>query len=57
MCKAIMEMRQEAVSEGRLEGKIEGKVFAYIELGKSREWIMEHLGIDSDEYNKIYENL
>lgn len=61
MCKAIMEMRQEAISEGkiegRLEGKIEGKVFAYLELGKSREWIMEHLRIDSDEYNKIYENL
>ena len=64
MCEALVQLkeigRQEGLSEGKIEGKIEGelkgKILAYLEFGKSDEWIMDHLQISQEKLDKIRNN-
>ncbi len=64
MCEALVQLkeigRQEGLSEGKIEGKIEGelkgKILAYLEFGKSDEWIMNHLQISQEKLDKIRNN-
>ena len=64
MCEALVQLkeigRQEGLSEGKIEGKIEGelkgKILAYLEFGKSDEWIMNHLQISQKKLDEIRNN-
>lgn len=64
MCEALVQLkeigRQEGLSEGKtkgkIEGKIEGKAIAYLECGKSDEWIMNHLQISQEKLDEIRSN-
>ena len=57
MCEALVQLkeigRQEGLSEGKIEGKIEGRAIAYLEFGKSDEWIMNHLQISQETLDEI----
>ena len=52
MCNALVEMKAIARSEGELMGK----VLAYLEFGKSDEWIMDHLQISQEKLDEIRNN-
>ena len=52
MCNALVEMKAIARSEGELMGK----VLAYLEFGKSDEWIMDHLQISQEKLDEIRDN-
>ena len=60
MCEALVQLkeigRQEGLSEGKIEGKIEGRAIAYLEFGKSDEWIMNHLQISQETLDEIRNN-
>ena len=60
MCEALVQLkeigRQEGLSEGETKGKIEGKAIAYLECGKSDEWIMNHLQISQEKLDEIRSN-
>ena len=56
MCNALVEMKAIARSEGEAKGKIEGKVLAYLEFGKSDEWITSHLQISQEMLDEIRDN-
>ena len=68
MCEALVQLkeigRQEGLSEGEMKGKIEGKIegelkgkiLAYLEFGKSDEWIMDHLQISQEKLDEIRNN-
>ena len=56
MCEALVEMKAIARSEGKIEGELKGKVLAYLEFGKSDEWIMNHLQISQEKLDKIRNN-
>ncbi len=64
MCEALVQLkeigRQEGLSEGeakgKIEGKIEGKVLAYLEVGKSDAWIIDHLQITQEKLDEIRNN-
>lgn len=52
MCNALVEMKAIARSEGELIGK----VLAYLEVGKSDEWIINHLQITQEKLDEIRNN-
>ena len=52
MCNALVEMKAIARSEGELMGK----VLAYLDCGKSDEWIMDHLHISQEKLDEIRDN-
>ena len=56
MCNALVEMKAIARSEGEVEGELKGKVLAYLEFGKSDEWIMDHLQISQEKLDEIRDN-
>ena len=60
MCEALVQLkeigRQEGLSEGEAKGKIEGKVLAYLEVGKSDDWIIDHLQISQEKLDEIRDN-
>ena len=53
MCNALVEMKAIARSEGELIGKI----LAYLDCGKSDEWIVDHLQISQEKLNELRNNL
>ena len=60
MCNALVEMkaiaRSEGEAKGKIEGELKGKVLAYLECGKSDEWIMDHLQISQEKLDEIRNN-
>ena len=40
----------------RSEGELMGKVLAYLDCGKSDEWIMDHLQISQEKLDEIRDN-
>ena len=60
MCEALVQLkeigRQEGLSEGKIEGELKGKILAYLEFGKSDEWIMDHLQISQEKLDEIRSN-
>ena len=60
MCNALVEMkaiaRSEGEAKGKIEGELKGKVLAYLECGKSDEWIMDHLQISQEKLDEIRDN-
>ena len=56
MCEALVQLKEIGRQEGLSEGKIEGKAIAYLEFGKSDEWIMNHLQISQETLDEIRNN-
>ena len=48
MCEALVQLKE--------IGKTEGKVLAYLEVGKSDEWIINHLQITQEKLDEIRNN-
>ena len=48
MCEALVQLKE--------IGKTEGKVLAYLEVGKSDEWIINHLQITQEKLDEILNN-
>ena len=48
MCEALVQLKE--------IGKIEGKVLAYLEVGKSDDWIIAHLKITQEKLDDIRNN-
>ena len=48
MCEALVQLKE--------IGKTEGKVLAYLEVGKSDEWIINHLQITQEKLDEIRDN-
>ena len=56
MCEALVQLKEIGRQEGLSEGKIEGKVLAYLEVGKSDDWIIDHLQITQEKLDEILNN-
>ena len=52
MCEALVQLKE----IGRQEGLSEGKVLAYLEVGKSDAWIIDHLQITQEKLDEIRNN-
>ena len=48
MCEALVQLKE--------IGKTEGKVLAYLEVGKSDAWIIDHLQITQEKLDEIRNN-
>lgn len=56
MCEALVQLKEIGRQDGLSEGKIEGKVLAYLEVGKSDDWIIDHLQITQEKLDEILNN-
>ena len=56
MCEALVQLKEIGRQEGLSEGEVKGKIVAYLECGKSDDWIIDHLQITQEKLDEIRDN-